>query len=79
MSLITERLGVYLMENSHFDDVMSMSVSDFIHGAKATNQIIYYANVDETGMADPLLKKYAWLLLAMMKSFILQMQKSHQT
>jgi len=57
MSLITERLGVYLMENSHFDDVMSMSVSDFIHGAKATNQIVYYANVDETGMADPLSQK----------------------
>lgn len=41
MSLIAERLGRYQVRVSNIDDVMNASVGDFIHAAKATNQVIY--------------------------------------
>jgi hypothetical protein len=45
-SLITERLGAYLLENSNFDDVMRASVDDFIHAGKATIQVVYDAALE---------------------------------
>lgn len=41
-ALIAERLGEYLVENSHFDAVMRQSVGGFIHSAKVTTQICYH-------------------------------------
>lgn len=40
-SLISERLSVYLMENSYFDSVMRQSVGSFLHAAKTTTQVCF--------------------------------------
>ncbi|RLC81744.1 MAG: hypothetical protein DRI61_03445 [Chloroflexi bacterium] len=42
--LITERLGDFLIKDCDFDNVMSSAVMDFIHGDKATAQVLYEAD-----------------------------------
>lgn len=55
MTLQAKRLGDYLLENSHFDDVISCAVQDFIHGSKATTQVIYAAKVNKVIKQKPLI------------------------
>ena len=43
--LILERLGKHLMLTSNFTEVMNYSVANFFHSAKATNQVIYEAEI----------------------------------
>ena len=55
MSLISERIGKYQVRNSNFDSVMQSSVGDFIHAAKATNQVVYEAKITAQKKRNPLL------------------------
>lgn len=41
MSLISDRLGQFLVDHGNFDDAMLDAVGDFIHASKATTQVIY--------------------------------------
>lgn len=43
MSLIDQRLGQYLVETGHFSEAMRGAVADYMHGAKATVQVVYTA------------------------------------
>lgn len=45
MALINQRVGKYFLRTSGFDETMKSSTADFIHAAKACNQIIYKAEI----------------------------------
>lgn len=47
MSTIIERLGSHFVRTSHFDEVMSSVVQDFIHADKATAQVIREDKVEK--------------------------------
>lgn len=53
-SLIVERLGEYLVDRCDFDEVMSAAVGDFIHAGKATTQVVYEYDDEETEIRVPL-------------------------
>lgn len=55
MSLISERAATWLIENSYFDDVMTTANADFIHGSKATNQLIYECELEDTEVTKTLI------------------------
>lgn len=46
-SILVERLGNFLVENSNFDSAMQSAVLDFIHGDKATVQVNYSVEIIE--------------------------------
>ena len=46
-SILVERLGSFLVENSNFDSAMQSAVLDFIHGDKATVQVNYSVEIIE--------------------------------
>ena len=46
--LIAERFGQYLIENCDFDAVIQSAVGEFIHADKATTQLVYEHEVEET-------------------------------
>lgn len=54
MALISERLGRYQVKVSNFDDVMNACVGDYMHSAKATNQLIYEAEIINQTKRNPL-------------------------
>lgn len=41
MTLIADRLGQHIIDYGHFDEGMTGARGDYIHGAKATTQVIY--------------------------------------
>ena len=56
MSLCVDRLAKFFLANTEFDDVMSASVLDFIHGDKCTAQVLYEGEderVDLIEQIDP--------------------------
>lgn len=46
--IILERLGKHLVLTSNFNEVMNYSVANFFHAAKATNQVLYEAEIVKT-------------------------------
>lgn len=54
--LIGERLGQYLIESCDFDAVIQSAVGEFIHADKATTQLIYDVEIEETPKRVPLMQ-----------------------
>lgn len=52
--LIVERFGQYLIESCDFDAVIQSAVGEFIHGDKATTQIVYEHELEEQQTRVPL-------------------------
>lgn len=50
MSLIADRASDYLIKHGNFDETMRAAVQDYIHGAKATTQVIYTTETEPQRM-----------------------------